>query len=152
MVGEKLVYGATLHWVIFLKPVNWLILAFVSSQIFSGSANAEAVGIISVVIFILMFVLAEVAAFVNFLTSEFGVTNKRVMVKVGFIRRHSLEVLLNKVEGIQVSQGIWARILGYGSIIVSGTGGTKDPFTKITRPLEFRKKAQEQIAIVQEAK
>jgi len=53
--------------------------------------------------------------------------------------------LLNKVEGIQVNQGILGRILGFGSITVSGTGGTKDPFHKIDAPLEFRKKVQEQI-------
>ncbi len=74
------------------------------------------------------------------------------MVKVGFIRRNSLEVLLNKVEGIQVNQSILGRIMGYGSIIISGTGGTQNPFHKITAPLDFRKKAQEQIALVQESK
>jgi uncharacterized membrane protein YdbT with pleckstrin-like domain len=73
-------------------------------------------------------------------------------VRVGFIHRNSLEVLLNKVEGIQVNQGILGRILGFGSITVSGTGGTKDPFHKIDAPLEFRKKAQEQIASVQDSK
>jgi uncharacterized membrane protein YdbT with pleckstrin-like domain len=56
--------------------------------------------------------------------------------------------LLNKVESIQVNQDILGRILGYGSITVSGTGGTKDPFHKIDAPLEFRKKVQEQIASI----
>ena len=50
------------------------------------------------------------------------------MVKTGFIRRNSLELLLNKVEGIQVNQGILGRNLGCGSITVTGTGGSKDPF------------------------
>ncbi len=49
------------------------------------------------------------------------------------------------MEGIQVNQGILGRILGFGSITVSGTGSTKDPFHKIDAPLEFRKKVQEQI-------
>jgi uncharacterized membrane protein YdbT with pleckstrin-like domain len=97
-------------------------------------------------LFILIAILTGVASFINFTTSEFGITNKRVIIKVGFIRRDSLEVLLNKVEGIQVNQGILGRILGFGSIIVSRTGGTKDPFHKIDAPLEFRKRVQEQIA------
>ena len=90
--------------------------------------------------------------YITYSTSEFGVTNKRVLVKVGFIKRHSLETLLTKVEGISVDQGILGRILGYGSIVITGTGGTKEPFHKINAPFEFRKQVQEQIATVQEAK
>ena len=56
------------------------------------------------------------------------------------------------MEGIQVNQGILGRILGYGSIAISGTGGSKDPLDKISALLEFRRKAQEQIAAVQESR
>lgn len=103
------------------------------------------------VLFVLIAIVTAIASFINFKTSEFGVTNKRVIVKVGFIRRNSLEILLNKVEGIQVNQGILGRILGLGSITVIGTNGTKDPFHKIRAPLEFRRKVQEQIAAVQDS-
>ena len=142
MNGESIVYRTKLHWVVFLWPIIWLVVAI----IFFGSGGAAAAG----GLFILIAILTGIASFINFSTSEFGITNKRVIVKVGFIRRNSLEVLLNKVEGIQVNQGILGRILGFGSITVSGTGGTKDPFHKIDAPLEFRKKAQEQIASVQD--
>jgi uncharacterized membrane protein YdbT with pleckstrin-like domain len=145
MNGESIVYRTKLHWVVFLWPRIWLVVAI---MFFSGGGDAAAVG----GLFILIAILTGVASFINFTTSEFGITNKRVIVKVGFIRRNSLEVLLNKVEGIQVNQGILGRILGFGSITVSGTGGTKDPFHKIDAPLEFRKRAQEQIAGVQDSK
>lgn len=56
-------------------------------------------------------ILVGIASFINFTTPEFGITNKRVIVKVGFIRRNSIEVLLNKVEGVQVNQGILGGIL-----------------------------------------
>ena len=75
-------------------------------------------------------------------TSEFAVTNKRVIIKVGLIRRHTLELLLGKVESIGVDQSILGRIVGYGSIVVIGTGGTKEPFKNIAEPLEFRKQVQ----------
>ena len=84
------------------------------------------------------------SSYINFTSSEFGVTNRRVLIKVGFIRRRSLELLLSKVEGIGVDQGIPGRIFGYGTIIVTGTGGTKEPFRNITAPMEFRKTVQEQ--------
>jgi uncharacterized membrane protein YdbT with pleckstrin-like domain len=75
-----------------------------------------------------------------------------LLYKFGLIRRNSVEVLLTKVEGIQVNQGILGRILGFGSITITGTGGTKDLFDKISAPFEFRKMAQEQIATVQDSK
>jgi len=79
------------------------------------------------------------------ISSEFAVTNKRVLIKVGFIRRHSLELLLQKVEGIGVDQGILGRVFDYGTIIVTGTGGTKEPFKNIAAPLEFRKQVQSRV-------
>ncbi|MGO9985725.1 MAG: PH domain-containing protein [Rhodomicrobium sp.] len=73
-------------------------------------------------------------------TSEFAVTDHRVMVKVGVIRRHSLEIMLPQVEGIGVDQGILGRILSYGTITVSGTGATHEHFIRIRNPLEFRRR------------
>ena len=145
MNGENILYSSKLHWVVFLWPIIWFIVAI---MFFSGGGEAAAAG----GLFVLIAIVTGIASFINYKTSEFGITNKRVIVKVGFIRRNSIEVLLNKVEGIQVNQGILGRILGFGSITVSGTGGTKDPFHKIDAPFEFRKRAQEQIAAVQDSK
>lgn len=76
-------------------------------------------------------------------TSEFVITNKRVIVKVGLIRRKTLEMNLQKIESVNVEQGIMARILGYGTVTIVGTGGTKESFADIRKPLVFRKKFQE---------
>lgn len=75
-------------------------------------------------------------------TSEFAVTDKRVIIKVGLIRRRTLEIQLSKVESVAVIQGILGRMLGYGEIVVRGTGGTPEPFPNIDRPLEFRRAVQ----------
>jgi uncharacterized membrane protein YdbT with pleckstrin-like domain len=81
--------------------------------------------------------------YIRLVTSEFVVTNKRVLIKIGLVRRHTLELLLGKVETIGVEQGVPGRIFNYGTIIVTGTGGTKELFPVIARPLEFRKAVQE---------
>jgi len=81
-------------------------------------------------------------------TSEFGITDKRVLIKTGFIQRNSHEILLSKVEAIKVNQGLLGRMLDFGTIALTGTGGTQDPFKNIVKPLEFRKQAQEQISKV----
>lgn len=140
--GEMVIHRATLHWIIFLWPITWLIIAL---PFFTQSYNVAIIG----VFILLIAIIQSVRAFILLKTSEFGITDKRVIMKTGFIRRDSFEILLTKIEGIQVNQGIIERILGYGSIAIVGTGGSENPFSKISCPLEFRKIAQEQITLIQ---
>ena len=79
-------------------------------------------------------------------SSEFAVTDKRVVIKVGWIRRRTLETMLAKVEGIGVDQSLTGRLLGFGTIVVTGTGGTKEEFDRIADPLEFRRQVQAAIS------
>ena len=44
----------------------------------------------------------------------------------------------SKVESVDVNQTILGRILGYGTIIVRGTGGSLEPMRQIADPLTFR--------------
>jgi uncharacterized membrane protein YdbT with pleckstrin-like domain len=143
MTGETLIYRAKRHWIIFLWPTIWLLLAFIL-----GSADPDLFGG-----FLFLSILTGVISYMDYTGSEFGVTNKRILVKLGFIRRKSFEILLTKVEGIGVDQGILGRFLDYGTINITGTGGSNtgtgsshDPCKKISAPFELRKKVQEQIA------
>jgi uncharacterized membrane protein YdbT with pleckstrin-like domain len=84
-----------------------------------------------------------IAPLIDKYTDEFAITNKRVIIKTGLISRRTLEMNLSKIESVNVNQSILGRILGYGTITVIGTGGTRESFPKIQKPLEFRKKFQE---------
>ena len=81
---------------------------------------------------------------VEYVTSEFAVTNKRVIMKIGWISRQVLELNLHKIESVNVDQSLLGRLLGYGTIIVIGTGGKRETFDRIAHPLAFRKAFQEQ--------
>jgi uncharacterized membrane protein YdbT with pleckstrin-like domain len=84
-----------------------------------------------------------IAPIIDKYTDEFVITNKRVIIKTGLISRKTFEMNHSKIESINVNQGILGRILGYGSIQIVGSGGTKEVFPNIQSPLEFRKKFQE---------
>ena len=75
-------------------------------------------------------------------TSEFAVTSKKVVIKVGWISRKTIEMNLSKIESIDVDQGIFGRIFGYGTIVVVGTGASRQRFKTIASPLEFRRTVQ----------
>jgi uncharacterized membrane protein YdbT with pleckstrin-like domain len=142
MQGEQIRYYTKLHWIVFIFPIFLIVIGLGIAFVFSLYSAALILG----TLFFLVGILLGVPRFITYKTSEFAVTNKRVLIKVGFIKRHSLELLLQKVEGIGVDQDISGRIFGYGTIIVTGTGGTKEPFKKIANPLEFRKQVQQSIS------
>jgi hypothetical protein len=76
-----------------------------------------------------------ISRYIRLVTSEFAVTNKRVLAKPASFRQY--RTLLEKVETVGVD-GIFGR-MNYGTIIVIGTGGTKELFPRIAKPLEFER-------------
>jgi len=74
-----------------------------------------------------------------YLTTEYGITNSRILSKEGLIRRDIEEMNLNSIESINVNQTILARLLNYGTIVISGRGTSKVIFKDIDRVTEIRK-------------
>ncbi len=146
--GEEIIYKAKLHWALFLQPIEIFILALLFFLLGSGSNGDPSFNFIQCLggLFILGSILSAIGAIITFMTTEFALTNKRIIAKSGFIRRRSVELLLQKVESIGVDQPILGRLLDYGTITVTGTGGTKEPFGKIAEPLELRNRVNEQIS------
>ena len=130
--GESVVQRARLHWIVFLKAVAVVVvgLALLFLQPIVG-AVVIGVGL-----------LMAVPPWLERLTSEFGVTSKRVIIKVGLIQRRTLELLIRQVEAISVDQSLTGRIFDFGTITLTGTGGVKETFHNIANPLEFRRSIQ----------
>lgn len=84
-----------------------------------------------------------VVAYLRYISTELVITNKKIVAKFGFISRHTIELLLPKVESIQVNQSFLGRMLDYGSVIVSGAGNPQAPVPGISHPIEFRRKFME---------
>jgi uncharacterized membrane protein YdbT with pleckstrin-like domain len=101
--------------------------------------NIHWINFISIRAFLSLFILPILDKW----TSEYAITNKRVIIKVGLIRRRTIEMNISKIESINVDQTILGRILGYGDIAIVGTGGTKETFDTVSSPIQFRKKFQE---------
>jgi len=88
---------------------------------------------------ILIGFLILLAFYLSKISTELAITNKRVIVKTGFIQRNTIEISLKKVESIQVEQDIFGRMFDFGTVIVSGAGNPQAPLKFISKPLEFRK-------------
>jgi uncharacterized membrane protein YdbT with pleckstrin-like domain len=148
LAGERIVYRARLHWTIFLTSIVvvlfgiglWILLRSIGEPSYSyAGLGLAGIGL-----------LLAVGPAIRYVTSEFAVTDKRVLGKVGFIERESDETLLSKIEAIAVDQGIIGRMFGFGTLMITGTGGTQEVFSGIADPLEFRRQIQSQIIAQEE--
>ena len=132
--GEEIIYRARLSLIIFgsfffVAGIGLLVLLLTK---YAG-------GGLAIVAFAMLLAIPQLIALK---TSEFAVTNRRVLIKVGWLSRRSLELLLAKVESISVDQDLMGRMFDYGTIGVRGTGGTRESFSNIANPFEFRRQVQ----------
>jgi uncharacterized membrane protein YdbT with pleckstrin-like domain len=157
MPNEKVLYTAHVHPAVFLPSLFSFVMTIAlfiyglssavvvseagspPAQVTAGNLAGSMLLCFSGFLFLYSILLGLQAVIVMF-TTEFAVTNRRVIAKTGFIRRHTLEMLLSKIESVSVNQNILGRLLNFGTVTVIGTGGTKESFRAIVEPVGVRKK------------
>lgn len=144
-------YRTKLHWVAILGPVLMTVIfgAGAIALLVLFMVRREQPGaawfVIGALACTAVAVIAYVSGSIRRSSTEMAVTNRRVLMKSGLMGRKTTELMLSKVESIGVDQGFMGRMAGYGTVVVRGTGGTHETFDRVSRPLEFRRKVQEQI-------
>ena len=141
------------HWIVMAGAIALGALldlaAMVGLMFLIGEAGiAVAVRDVGFALAALALICGSVLALVGVLkrnATEMVVTNKRVIVKTGILSRRTFEMLLSRIESIGVEEPVLGRMLGYGTVILRGVGGTPDEFDLIAQPLTFRSHVQEQI-------
>jgi uncharacterized membrane protein YdbT with pleckstrin-like domain len=143
--GEKVLFRAHVSKVSFLAPVLCVLpVIFGIAEMSANNGTYFALfWFLFTAFFALYTVYTLIVVIVRLATTEFAVTNRRIIAKTSFIRRHTMEILLGKVESVQVSQSIMERFLDIGTVTITGTGGTQERFRKIANPMGVRKKVNE---------
>ena len=159
--GETLLYRTRHHWLVLMGPFFGGLLLLVPgiALMVEAIATRDSAGLavgsatISPKVMVVSGVVLVAAAIIIFSygvakrnATEMAVTNRRVLIKTGMTSRRTLDLMLSRVESIGVEETAAGRVLGYGSVVVRGTGGTPEPFLMIAHPQEFRRAVQEQIA------
>jgi uncharacterized membrane protein YdbT with pleckstrin-like domain len=146
--GESLIYETRLHKIKLFIPFLWIILCLPGTVFSFVYSNKDASGNFPYVM-LMICLFPALPSLLTYWTSEFTVTNKRVVIKIGWLSRKTIELNINKVESLSFIQGILGRMLGYGNVIFTGTGGSKEIFKTVAKPLDFTnavRKAQEECA------
>jgi uncharacterized membrane protein YdbT with pleckstrin-like domain len=135
--GEEIKHISRLTWIIYLPGIVLMIVGLIGLMLLPhGQPNPFLVAIVAVVA-----ALGGINIFYAWFrrwTTEIAVTNRRVIYKRGFIRRHTIEMNMDKIESVDVDQSIMGRLFDYGTITVHGTGTGIEPLYKIDSPIEFR--------------
>ncbi len=140
--GEEVQYQARIHIFLFLQPAILLGIGFMCYW-----DSVSITHYLGVTLLFLGLVSLVQRVFVK-IGSIYAVTNRRVIIKTGVISRRTVELVLAKCEGIQVTQGIWGCIFGYGSIVVT-TGGATNCYYYVAHPFRFKRAINMQITSFQ---
>jgi uncharacterized membrane protein YdbT with pleckstrin-like domain len=144
---ERIVYAATLHWILYLQGL--LMTGFAGffgyfSRPFLAIAFGEQMGAqfskpISAIAMIIVLAGAAMllGAYVRQTSTEIVITNKRLIAKYGFISRTTFEILVNRITGANFDQSVVGRMLGFGTILVHGAGGEISPIDQVADPQLF---------------
>ncbi len=141
MEGERIVMRAQLHAVVYVWPV---VLAIASLVVMGFAAFIDQTAY-PLTVGVVMLLVAVIWAVLIHDNRKYVLTNKRLIEKVGIVRRESREILLRKCEGVQLSQSMLGRILGYGTVTVSTTGEAVNDYRYIKDPIRFSTQINQQI-------
>ena len=137
--NETIAYETKIAWTTYVPGLLVLIAAaivfFLMRVLFpSASRLADLVPLLVLVGGVFLLAMAWFERW----TTEIAITNRRVILKRGFIRRDTAEMNMDKVESVDVNQSLFGRLLNYGDVTVRGTGAGLETLRLIDAPLEFR--------------
>ena len=141
MNGEQIVYEARQHWIIYLKPFLLLLIAI---GLFVIPTKDMAL-LMQVCMSVVLLVVAAIWAVNIYGGRKYILTNRRLILKRGILRRESTDLVLRRCEGVSISQTILGRMLNYGDVNVS-TGEVANKFVQIENPVQFSSQINQQIS------
>ena len=133
LTGETVTYKAQVHWWVFVYPMTFLLLSFSSLYIKIPGYVLIAIALWGII-----------NSYLGRCYAEYVVTNKRVIFKLGLIRRSVVELQLNKAEAIAFGESFRGRIFNFGTVVIT-TGGATNTYHYIADPLSFRRAISEEV-------
>lgn len=132
-----IIYQARLHWVLFLSPIVLLLIA-VAVRYYTPQVPYEIVSVLA-----LIAVIWEVIVWLTYRYSYLNIKTNRVVMCSGIVVRQTVDIPMNKIESIDIRQSILGSLLQYGSLVITGTGGTRQFINFLNKPLTCRRYIEE---------
>jgi uncharacterized membrane protein YdbT with pleckstrin-like domain len=138
--GETVRVVGRLHWLIYANAALLLVIALAIALLAAELADPTQRQFVLVVALVVAVLggLVFLGAWIRRKGTEIVVTDRRVIYKRGFIARRTVEMNISKVETVDVEQSIAGRLLGYGTVLIRGTGESLEPLRHVEAPLTIR--------------
>ena len=124
--GEVVVYDMRPHWrILFFPAVILVLLVFGTVYLLANVPDGwDWAGwvVLGAAVFIL--VVWVVKPVVQWATSQYVITNRRVIIRSGIIARQGRDMPLARVNDVHFNYGVIDRMLGCGDVIVESAGET----------------------------
>ena len=93
-----------------------------------------------VALFCIFFAIAwNIVTWFTYHFSLLTIKKQHVILQTGFLVKNTIDVPMSKIESIDIRQSIIGSIFGYGTLIITGTGGTKQFIPYLNHPLTCRR-------------
>lgn len=136
---ERIVAQARPHWIGFLPSFGHGSVALIVSGAAIPMAKDQRLPFFAAAgVFAALAVVAAIRAAVARLSCRYAVTNRRVITQIGLLSTRTVELMLFKVESLEVEQSLMGRVLGYGDLVLHGTGGQPTRMARVTDPHGLR--------------
>lgn len=134
--GEAVRYRTTISWTVYAHGIYVGLAALVAAY----AAFKFAIGWLYLVCGALALIALVALAFAHLrrASTEIAVTDRRIIFKRGLIRRHTVEMNMQKIESVDVDQTLLGRLFDYGDVTVRGVGSSFERLDFIDAPLRLR--------------
>lgn len=149
MTDERVIYRGKLHWWWLVRPACLVAIGLVGviagvskmgplpSTTTVGTITGQQAGaifcfclpaglILGLGLLIWLLVLLAVRKW------QLVVTDRRVICRWGLLSKNVRELMLEQLESVELHVPLLGRILGYGTVIFCGSGGTRIPMTIVS--------------------
>jgi uncharacterized membrane protein YdbT with pleckstrin-like domain len=135
-MNNTVMYQAKLHKIIFFWPVVLLIISLILGYvIYTNVPKSELISSLLALFAVIWIIMT----WITYHFSSLIIKKKQVILSTGVLVRQIVDIQLNKVESIDIRQTIIGSILRYGSLVITGTGGTRHVIHFLSNPLTCRR-------------
>jgi len=135
--NERIVYQTRLHWVLFLGPLMLIII---------GGLSFPAKGL-SALVLAGIGIAWGVISYIKFSYSYIRVTEKRVLIRVGFLVRQPYSISLSDISYVDFYQPSLGAMLNFGKITIIHGKKFKSVFRMVSSPGELVTAVRGQLSV-----
>jgi membrane protein YdbS with pleckstrin-like domain len=138
------------HWWYFAEPVATLVGALILAILAISFTDGDTQKWLSLIALGLIIFSAAwlVIRYGKWGTTNFVVTNDRVIFRTGIIAKSGIEIPLERVNNVNSSQSVFERLVGAGDLMIeSGGEDGQQRFTDIRRPDRVKNIIHQQINV-----